>query len=84
MSDVDLVIITTRHNSHAKLTIEALESGKNVFVEKPLSINESDLEGIIAAYKRADKTLTVGFNRRFSPYVKKMKDLLEGSSDHLI
>ena len=74
--EVDLVIITTRHNSHADLIIESLVANKNVFVEKPLALNHHELSRIIDIYQQADKTLTVGFNRRFSPYTMKLKELL--------
>lgn len=75
-NDVDLIMITTRHNSHAKLVIDSLSSGKNVFVEKPLSLNEDELNKIINVYKISGKTLTVGFNRRFSPLAIQMKKAL--------
>jgi predicted dehydrogenase/threonine dehydrogenase-like Zn-dependent dehydrogenase len=74
--EIDLVIITTRHNQHASLVVEALQKNKNVFVEKPLALNFDELEQIIKAYRNGNKTLTVGFNRRFSPYAIKMKSLL--------
>jgi predicted dehydrogenase/threonine dehydrogenase-like Zn-dependent dehydrogenase len=74
--EVDLVMITTRHNSHAKLVIESLNAGKNVFVEKPLALNEDELNQIINAYKTSGKTLTVGFNRRFAPLAIQMKKAL--------
>ncbi|WP_394993432.1 bi-domain-containing oxidoreductase [Emticicia sp.] len=83
-NEVDLVLITTRHNQHAKLTIEALNAGKNVFVEKPLTINEEDVEGIVTAYQKANKTLIVGFNRRFSPHIQKMKSLVGNSPMNII
>lgn len=74
--DVDLVMITTRHNSHANLVIESLKSGKNVFVEKPLALNQDELDKIIEAYCLSGKTLTVGFNRRFAPLAIQMKKVL--------
>ncbi len=74
--EVDLVIITTRHNQHASLAIEALQKHKNVFVEKPLALNHQELEQVIEAYQEGNTTLTVGFNRRFSPHAIKMKSLL--------
>ena len=74
--DVDLVMITTRHNSHANLVIESLKSGKNVFVEKPLALNQYELDKIIEAYSLSGKTLTVGFNRRFAPLAIQMKKVL--------
>ncbi len=73
-SDVDLVLITTRHNQHARMTIEALKANKHVFVEKPLAIYEEELEEIINT--KSTKSVTVGFNRRFSPHALKMKTLL--------
>ncbi|MBD2751373.1 bi-domain-containing oxidoreductase [Spirosoma validum] len=78
--DIDLCVITTRHNSHAQLTIEALKAGKHVFVEKPLAIYEQDLLPIIEAQQTAERFVMVGFNRRFSPYSQKMKMLLSRSS----
>jgi predicted dehydrogenase/threonine dehydrogenase-like Zn-dependent dehydrogenase len=74
--DLDAILITTRHNSHANQVIEALEAGKHVFVEKPLALTHDDLDRIDAAYRRGDKTLTVGFNRRFSPFSQDLKKQL--------
>ena len=73
-------MITTRHNLHSKLIVDVLDSGKNVFVEKPLALNIEGLDKIINAYKNSGKTITVGFNRRFSPLSIKIKNLL-GSLD---
>jgi len=70
---LDAILITTRHNAHANQVIEALEAGKHVFVEKPLALTHEDLDRIEAAYEKADKTLTVGFNRRFSPFSQDLK-----------
>lgn len=75
-NEVDLVIITTRHNSHASLVKQALNAGKNVFVEKPLALNRNELNEIIDVYKNSNKSLTVGFNRRFSPITVKIKQIL--------
>lgn len=83
-SEVDLVMITTRHNKHASMVIEALEANKNVFVEKPLALNERELNEIIATYNKSSTTLTVGFNRRFSPHIIKMKNLLGNSQMNII
>lgn len=84
--DVDLAIITTRHNLHASMVLETLNAGKSVFVEKPLCLNESELESISKAYKEAPKnvTLTVGFNRRFSPFAVKMKQLVGDGPKNII
>lgn len=78
---INTVAIITRHDSHASLVTKALNAGKNVFVEKPLALNIDELAGIEAAYHTASLSgkrvhLMVGFNRRFSPHVQKMKSLL--------
>jgi len=72
---VDLVMVTTRHDSHAELTLEALKAGKNVFVEKPLAINERQLEEIDTFFAHSNNIpiLMVGFNRRFSKYAREIK-----------
>lgn len=82
--EVDLVLITTRHNLHAPMVIETLQAGKNVFVEKPLALNEDELNSIIAAQQQSGRTVTVGFNRRFSPHVEKMKQLVGNSVMNVI
>ncbi|TBH76150.1 bi-domain-containing oxidoreductase [Aquirufa nivalisilvae] len=83
--EVDLVLITTRHDAHAQMVKESLQAGKHVFVEKPLAINDEQLEDIRQVYQslEASLTLTVGFNRRFSPFVRQAKTLLGGSTDSL-
>lgn len=76
------VVIATRHDSHAELTEKCLKAGKNVFVEKPLCINEDQLTSICKQYEKIleefnrPPILMVGFNRRFSPLILKMKSLL--------
>jgi predicted dehydrogenase/threonine dehydrogenase-like Zn-dependent dehydrogenase len=69
-SDIDAVLIATRHASHAAMTAEALTAGKTVFVEKPLSIDAQGVEQVISAVEASgNDRLQVGFNRRFSPSV---------------
>jgi predicted dehydrogenase/threonine dehydrogenase-like Zn-dependent dehydrogenase len=70
----DCIYILTRHDSHAELTISALEAGKHVFVEKPLALSEHQLSLITDAQERSGKILLVGFNRRFAPMAIKMKN----------
>lgn len=62
--EVDLVMITTRHNLHASMVLESLQAGKSVFVEKPLCLTDQELQEITNAYKKVSGkgiTLTVGF-----------------------
>ena len=72
--EIDAAFIATRHNTHAMFAVRALESGKHVFVEKPLAINEKQLESVIKAWQASSLHLMVGFNRRFSPLVSSIKD----------
>ena len=74
--DVDLIMVTTRHNAHARLVVEALKAGKHVFVEKPLALNQEELDQVLNAYTESGKTVSVGFNRRFAPLALKMKKAL--------
>jgi predicted dehydrogenase/threonine dehydrogenase-like Zn-dependent dehydrogenase len=83
-SNVDLVLITTRHNLHASMVIESLNSGKNVFVEKPLALNSEELEQIIKAQLKSEKIITVGFNRRFSPHIQKIKQIVGNAPMNVI
>ena len=74
---VDVVFIATRHHSHAELTCRALESGKSVFVEKPLALSGEQLERIaVTVVRTGNDRLMVGFNRRFSPLLSSVRDRL--------
>ena len=79
---INTVVISTPHNTHASMVDMALKSGKAVFVEKPLCLNLLELEQLKDTTLKAENKiqLMVGFNRRFSPLVKKMKSLL--SNEH--
>lgn len=76
---VNTVLVATRHNLHGQIVADSLRAGKHVFVEKPLALNEEELMQIDTAYQSAqNKLLLVGFNRRFSPLAKKLKEALGG------
>ncbi len=79
--EVDLVMITTRHDLHAQMASEAIRSGKSVFVEKPLALNQAELTSVIGAYNdnKGRYSIHVGFNRRFAPTSVKAKELLNQS-----
>jgi predicted dehydrogenase/threonine dehydrogenase-like Zn-dependent dehydrogenase len=76
--EVAVVVVATRHGSHSDLVVRALDRGLHVFVEKPLAIDEEGIRAVEEAYARrsAPSTLMVGFNRRFSPHVVRMRELL--------
>jgi polar amino acid transport system substrate-binding protein len=66
----NLVVIATRHDSHAGLARRALEEGRHVFVEKPLALNDEELDGVLRAARASRGQLLVGYNRRFSPHAR--------------
>lgn len=73
---IDLILIGTRHDSHAELVLKALQAGKHVFVEKPLATNQEDLDKIIQYFSVDNGNLPllmVGFNRRFSKYAQEIE-----------
>lgn len=81
--NIDTVVIATRHDSHAGYVCRALQSGKNVFVEKPLALTAEQVDDVEQEYTAAIRRggaprVMVGFNRRFAPHVAKMKVLLAG------
>jgi len=65
--ETNLVVIATRHASHAELAARALKSGRHVFVEKPLAVDDDQLNQVLKAAANSSGQLMVGFNRRFSP-----------------
>lgn len=69
-ASANLIVIATRHDSHAALARRALEAGRHVFVEKPLALNDEELEGVLEAARDSNGRLLVGFNRRFSPHAR--------------
>lgn len=64
----NLVVIASRHDTHAHYAVSALEAGKHVFVEKPLALNDEELGQVIAAASASGARLMAGFNRRFSSH----------------
>lgn len=74
----NLIVIATRHDTHASLAAKALELNKNVFVEKPLAMNDGELDAVLAAANASSGRLMVGFNRRFSPHARSAKEFFDG------
>ena len=77
-AEVNLIVIATRHDLHAELARRALLKAKHVFVEKPLALNEEELENVLEAAMNAGGRLMVGFNRRFSPLARAAKEFFKG------
>jgi len=82
---INTIVVTTRHDSHARFVCDALKVNKHVFVEKPLALKREELNEVIAAYESASAhgapLVMVGFNRRFSPHIQKIKQLLSSVSE---
>lgn len=75
------VFITTRHNLHGSMVLEALKAGKHVFVEKPLAICEDDLDLIVKTFNQTkSQLLMVGFNRRYAPLARKLSSAFSDRS----
>jgi predicted dehydrogenase/threonine dehydrogenase-like Zn-dependent dehydrogenase len=75
---LDAIFIVTRHHTHADLVCRALETGKAVFVEKPLALTGSELQRILEVVaSTGNDRLMVGFNRRFAPMLIRLKSLFE-------
>jgi predicted dehydrogenase/threonine dehydrogenase-like Zn-dependent dehydrogenase len=81
-AEVKGVLIITRHNLHAWQTMAALKAGKRVLIEKPLCLTAGDLKSIEKVVGEAANGawVCIGFNRRFSPHVEKMRSLLDSST----
>ena len=75
--EIDIVIVTTRDSYHHEYIVRALEHGKDVITEKPMTIDAEKCQQILDAEKRTGKKVTVTFNYRFIPYVTKIKELLK-------
>lgn len=80
---VDAVVVSTRHDSHARFVVQAITAGRHVFVEKPLCLTLDELAQIERAYtesREAGRTsiVAVGFNRRYAPHVQRAAALLAG------
>jgi predicted dehydrogenase/threonine dehydrogenase-like Zn-dependent dehydrogenase len=74
--EIDLIVVSTQHNSHAKFIIEALEAGKHVYCEKPLCLTIEELDNIEAAYRVSKGELFCGMNRRHAPFIQQIKKSL--------
>ncbi|MDT3739303.1 MAG: bi-domain-containing oxidoreductase [Candidatus Kapabacteria bacterium] len=77
------IFIATRHDTHAGFVLDSLKAGKPVFVEKPLAVNQAELDNIRTILDEKGGSLMVGFNRRFSKSFRTIKEFFNGNSDPL-
>jgi predicted dehydrogenase len=76
-SETDAVLIATPHYSHTTIGVAALETGRHVLVEKPISVHKSDAERLIAAHRRSDQVFAGMFNQRTDPFFLKLRQLVQ-------
>lgn len=70
---IDLIVVSTQHNTHAKFIVEALNAGKHVYCEKPMCLTLEELDLIKTSYEQSKGELFIGLNRRHAPLIKKIK-----------
>jgi predicted dehydrogenase len=75
-SKTDAILIATPHYSHTSIGIAALETGRHVLVEKPISVHKADGERLIAAHRSSKQVFAVMFNQRTDPFYRKLRDLV--------
>jgi predicted dehydrogenase/threonine dehydrogenase-like Zn-dependent dehydrogenase len=81
---LNTVVVTTRHDSHARFVLEALRAGKHVFVEKPLALHVEEVDRIGEAARSSGRLLCVGFNRRYAPLTQAARRALGGRIGPLV
>jgi len=82
--DVEMVLISTRHDFHARLAIQAARAGKAIFLEKPMALNRKELNSLVEVLEETKVPFLVGFNRRFSPYARRIKEIINKRSNPTI
>src|SRR3984893_18018348 len=76
-SETDAVLIATPHYAHTTIGIQALESGRHLLVEKPISVHKADAERLIAAHRRSNQVFSAMFNQRTDPFFLKLRRLVQ-------
>jgi predicted dehydrogenase len=84
--EIDLVIVATRHDQHAALTLEALRRDKHVLVEKPLALTQADVDALRGHFVTASsaRILLTGFNRRYSLHARRVRELVANRASPLL
>jgi len=76
---VSSVFVALRHADHAAAALAALRAGRHVWVEKPLALREEDVGTLLGEASARGRTLMVGFNRRFAPFARRLRDAVAGA-----
>jgi predicted dehydrogenase len=79
-----MVMITTRHNTHAPIAMAAAKAGKAIFVEKPMALSQAELDTLVVVLEETQAPFMVGFNRRFSPAARRAKEIIAGRQNPLV
>ena len=81
---INTLALLTRHHLHARQTLAGLQAGKHVFCEKPLALNQEELDAIEAQVTQPDSPLLmVGYNRRFAPLAVTLKEFIDRRQEPL-
>jgi predicted dehydrogenase len=81
---VKMVAILTRHNLHPPQILAAFDAGKHVYCEKPLAINQAQLDKVTAVLQKEEQSLLMlGFNRRFAPLARRLKAFIDQRQEPL-
>jgi predicted dehydrogenase len=81
--EVDAVLLATRHNLHASQAMAAARAGKAIFLEKPMALNQHELDELVAVLEKHAVPFMMGFNRRFSPPAQRIHQALQGRQSPL-
>jgi myo-inositol 2-dehydrogenase/D-chiro-inositol 1-dehydrogenase len=82
LSRVDAVYVTAPNTLHAELALRAIAAGKHVFCEKPMATTLEAARKVFAAAKAAQTVFQVGFNRRFAPVYRRVRELIQSAPPH--
>ena len=81
---VDAVLICTRHNLHAQQAMRAARAGKAILLEKPMALNQDELEQLTAVLQETGVPFMVGFNRRYSPAAQRIREIVTERTNPLM
>lgn len=76
--DIDFVVVATPDHHHCPMLLDALAAGKDIYLEKPLSLNLEESARMLEASRKTDRIIQIGMHRRSMPFVMKAKQLVDG------